>query len=271
MKLKENRQIRLNKFIADCGVSSRRKADALISEGSVQINGKRVFELGRKIDPAKDLVTLNGKKLHTQSHKIYIMLNKPTGVLSTMNDPKGRPTVADLVKKIPYRLFPVGRLDWDSEGLLLLTNDGNFYDRIAHPRNEISKTYLVKLNGKPSAEHLQRLKTGVTIPGGRAKAVIVEKIPGRSSQYEWLKISITQGRYRQIRMMMQKIGFDVLKLQRIAIGKLHLGKLKRGDFVYLPQNVIEKIFQNEPIRTSHRKLKLNSKKINRKEKNHRVF
>jgi 23S rRNA pseudouridine2605 synthase len=236
--------IRLNKFLADCGVASRRGADTLISEGAVQVNGKTVFELGVRVEPGVDRVTLNGKPVKPATQKIYVIFYKPENVLTTMEDPEGRPTVADFMEKLPVRVFPVGRLDWDTEGLLLLTNDGDFAQKVMHPREEIPKTYMVKLDGKPSDAQLQKLKFGVTIPGGRVKALHVERVRfGDSQQYDWVKIIIGEGKNRQIRYMFQKIGFDVKKLKRVAIGMLSLGTLQKGEYGFLDQGGLAKIFR----------------------------
>src|SRR5262245_10275722 len=206
---------RLNKFLADCGVASRRKADEIISEGRVQVNGKTVFELGVRVEPGVDRVTLDGKPVKPPSLKLYVIFNKPENVLTTMEDPEGRPTVADYMEQLPVRVFPVGRLDWDTEGLLLLTNDGDFAQKVMHPREEIPKTYLAKLDGQPTEKDLQKLLNGVTIPGGHVKAWHVERAKvGDSKQYDWIKIIIGEGKNRQVRFMFQKIGFDVKKLRR---------------------------------------------------------
>ena len=174
------------------------------------------------------------------------MFNKPRGVLTTLEDPLGRPTVQDYLKKLPHRLFPVGRLDWDSEGLLILTNDGEYAQRITHPSAEVTKTYLVKVNGVPSAEQLAKLVRGVSIIGGRVRAQLAVKMPkGDSKLYSWVKVIITEGKNRQIRLMFEKIGFDVLKLQRIAIGKLKLGSVERGEIVFLNDAAAQLVFKNE--------------------------
>ena len=238
---------RLNKFLADCGIASRRKADELISDGQIQINGKTVFELGVRVDPEFDRVTLAGKPVRPETRKIYVIFNKPENVLTTMSDPEGRPTVADFVEQLPVRVFPVGRLDWDSEGMLLLTNDGDFSQRVMHPREEIPKTYLVKLDGKPTPKQLDKLKTGVTIPGGRVKAWLVERVKiGDSAKYEWIKIVIGEGKNRQVRHMFTKIGFDVKKLKRVAIGQLTLGTLQKGEYAFLDEGALAKIFRQRP-------------------------
>ncbi|MCB0363010.1 MAG: rRNA pseudouridine synthase [Bdellovibrionales bacterium] len=238
-----NRSVRLNKFLADCGVASRRKADELIDSGSVKVNGKTVYELGIKIDPKSDKVTLKGRPLKIDDQKVYLMFHKPKHILTSMNDPEGRPTIADFFKKLPFRLFPVGRLDWETEGLILLTNDGDFAQRVLHPKHEIPKAYLVKLNGKPSDEQLHRLVKGVSIIGGRVRAIEASRLRGKGSeQYDWIRIVISEGKNRQIRKMCEKIGFDVKKLQRISIGQLKLANLARGQHRLLGPEDLKKIF-----------------------------
>lgn len=159
-----------------------------------------------------------------------------------MADPLERPTIKRYIDDLPVRLFPVGRLDWDSEGLLLLTNDGDYAQRVTHPTAEVTKTYLVKVDGQPTQEKLMKLTRGVTIEGGKVAAKWVEKIKRGKDQYAWLKIIITEGKNRQIRQMFEKIGFDVLKLQRVAIGRLRLGQLDRGEIVFLNDVAAERVF-----------------------------
>lgn len=170
------------------------------------------------------------------------MFNKPKGVLTTMEDPLERPTIKGFLEEVPTRVFPVGRLDWDSEGLILLTNDGEYANRVTHPKAEVTKTYLVKVDGKPTDVQIQKLLNGVTIVGGKVSAKSVEKVKRGREQYEWLKIVITEGKNRQIRQMFEKIGFDVLKLQRVAIGRLRIGNLQRGELVYLNDIAAERVF-----------------------------
>ncbi len=237
--------VRLNKLIADNGLASRRQADRMIEEGQVIVNGKKVFELGIKVNPHKDRVVVNGHPLtKSPTMKLYIVFNKPKGVLTTMEDPLGRPTIADYLEKVPGRVFPVGRLDWDSEGLLFLTNDGDFANKVMHPKAEVTKTYLVKLDGKPEKKHLDKLLKGVSILGGRVAAKHVEKVkrPEGSDQYDWYKIVITEGKNRQIRQMFEKVGFDVMKLQRVAIGRLRLGSLPRGELAFISEHMLDKVF-----------------------------
>lgn len=238
---KDNR-IRLNKLIAEGGIASRRSADKIIEEGRVQVNGRKVYELGIKVDPNVDRITVDNKPLRSRHELVYAMFNKPRGVLTTMEDPLERPTIKEYVENLPVRLFPVGRLDWDSEGLLILTNDGDYANRIMHPKEEITKTYLVKIDGIPREEQIQKLLRGVTIVGGKVAARSVEKIKRGKEQYAWLKIVITEGKNRQIRQMFEKIGFDVLKLQRVAIGRLRLGNLDRGEMVFLNDVAAERVF-----------------------------
>lgn len=236
--------LRLNKYLAECGIASRRKADELIAEGHIQINGKTVFELGVRVTPGLDRITVDGKPVRQENLKIYVVFYKPENVLTTMEDPEGRPTVADYMEQLPVRVFPVGRLDWDTEGLLLLTNDGEFAQKVSHPREEIPKTYLAKLDGRPTDQQLAKLLAGVTIPGGRVKALHVERVRiGDSRQYDWVKIVIGEGKNRQIRYMFQKIGFDVKKLKRVAIGLLTLGGLQKGEHAFLDEGALRKIFR----------------------------
>lgn len=216
----------------------------MISAGRVQVNGKTVFELGVRVTPSMDRITLDGKPIKPPTQKIYVIFNKPENVLTTMDDPEGRPTVADFMEQLPVRVFPVGRLDWDTEGLLLLTNDGDFAQKVMHPREEIPKTYLAKLDGKPSEEQLLKLLRGVTIPGGKVKALYVETAKvGDSDKYGWVKIVIGEGKNRQVRFMFQKIGYDVKKLKRVAIGQLTLGNLQRGEYAFLDEGSLSRIFR----------------------------
>lgn len=255
--------VRLNKFLADCGVASRRKADHLILGGHVKINGHIVKDLATQILIGQDRVQVDGRPVQLQVEPVYIMFHKPEHMLTTMSDPAGRPTVGDLLKGSKSRLFPVGRLDWDTEGLLLLTNDGDYAQKVAHPKTEISKTYMAKIRGQPTADQLQRLKKGVTIPGGRVRAEHVERIRMGSKSYDWILIVISEGKNRQVRHMFQKIGHDVQKLRRVAIGGLRLGKLRKGEFQVLSPHEAAKVFDRrylKPKRLTSSKVMPNMKR-----------
>ena len=259
--------VRLNKFISECGVCSRRNADLLIEEGKVKLNGRTTYEMGLKVDPFRDKVAVKGKLINFTSNKVYFAFNKPKGVLTTMKDPEGRPCIADFLKKLKNkRLFPVGRLDWDTEGLLLLTNDGEFAQKVTHPSEKVPKIYLAKLSGSPKPGQLKKLETGVTIVGGRVKALFAEKVRSQGSQkYDWVKIAITEGKNRQVKKMFEKIGFDVKKLKRVAIGQLKIGPLKSGIYAPLTETQVRRIFQkvsssaNGEVKSLDQKRKLKRK------------
>ena len=221
--------IRLHKYIAECGVTSRRKAEDMIRWGEVSVNGHVVKEMGFKIIVGKDAVKVKGKLLRPPVHGLYIAMYKPAGVVTTLNDPEGRTTVKDLLIGVKERVFPVGRLDYDSEGLIILTNDGEYAQSVIHPKKEIKKVYQVKVRGKPTEKHIERLKMGVTLAEGRTRAAHIERMK-TGDQYDWFKVVLTEGKNRQIRRMFEKVGFDVLKLKRVAIGRLTLGSLDRGQF-----------------------------------------
>ncbi len=237
--------VRLNKFIADSGLCSRRKADELIQEGLVSINGHKVFEFGVKVDPDNDTIKVSGKVLRANSNLVYFIFNKPTQVLTSMSDPSGRPTVADYFAEYKkHRLFPVGRLDWDSEGLLLMTNDGDYAQKVTHPKNDIPKTYFVKINSPLSQGQVDKLKNGVSIIGGKVKAkhLLPVKKSGKDTTNHWVSITITDGKNRQIRRMFEKIGIDVLKLRRVSIGKLKIGSIKKNEIRQIPPEQALKVF-----------------------------
>lgn len=224
-------------------MASRRAADRIIEEGRVVVNGKKVYELGIRVSPHQDRITVDGKPLRTKFENVYIMFHKPKGVLTTMEDPLERPTIKEYLGELPMRVFPVGRLDWDSEGLLLLTNDGEYANKVTNPKSDVTKTYLVKVDGNPRPEQIQKLLRGVSIVGGRVAARSIERVKRGKDQYAWLKIVITEGKNRQIRQMFEKIGFDVLKLQRVSIGRLRIGQLDRGQMVFLNDVAAERVFQ----------------------------
>jgi pseudouridine synthase len=222
-------RIRINKFLSEAGVVSRREADRLILEGRIQVNNRIVEELGQRIDPESDVVSVDGKKVKKEERPVYLMLNKPAGYLVTLKDPFQRPTIRSLLPPFLGRVFPVGRLDLDSEGLLLLTNDGELAFRLSHPRFEVKKTYVVRVRGEPSPESLRRLERGVFVERRKtavAKVTVLERSP-RSS---WLRLEIHEGRKREVRLMCRAVGHDVLQLRRVGFGGLALKKLKPGEW-----------------------------------------
>ena len=242
---KTSSKIRLNKFLADHGVASRRKADQMIDEGRVTINGKKVFELGIKVDPKTDKVKVGGKLILNRPQPQYFVFNKPKKVVTTTEDPEGRPVVLDYFRKVKTRIFPVGRLDWDTEGLLILTNDGDFSNAVANPKSKISKTYHAKLDGTPTAEKLNKLTRGISIVGGRVKALEAILLKKGSGKNAWVQIKVNEGKNRQVRRMFEKIGFDVLKLKRVAIGRMKLAGLKIGEYRKLSPEDMENIFKKD--------------------------
>lgn len=244
-KQNEEELLRLNKFLAKWGNLSRRKAEELIKQGSVFVNNQRVSQPTLFINPKKDKVRIKKQTLYPKpNQQLYIMLNKPRKVLTTSQDPKGRPTVMDYVKKYKkQRLFSVGRLDWDSEGLLLLTNDGDFTQQILHPKNKIAKTYVAKVQGRPKDSQIRKLTQGVSTPIGKKRALFAKKISKKSISSQWVKLIIQEGKKHQIRLMFDKIGFPVLRLRRTAIGRLKMNKLPSGLAVQLTEKERNKVFQ----------------------------
>ncbi len=215
---------RLQKILSEMGITSRRKAEEFILEGRVTVNGK-IATLGTKADFAKDHIKVDGKLLVRLEPRVYIMFNKPKNVVTSLHDPEGRPTVKDYLKGLKYRVFPVGRLDFDSEGLLLLTNDGDFAQAVLHPSKKISKTYLVKVKGDPDDKKIDKLRSGIKLEEGLTAAARVKKIR-KTENNSWLEISIHEGRKRQIRRMLEEIGHPVLKLSRIRINGLEMSRLR---------------------------------------------
>jgi len=232
--------IRLQKYIAQCGAASRRHAEQLILDGKVQVNGKTVREMGVQINEFIDKVTLCGELLRLETEKHYIAYNKPIGEVSTAFDPEGRATVMDKFRDYPVRLFPVGRLDFDSEGLLLLTNDGEMMNRLLHPSHEIKKVYLVKVSNQVSDEEIFRLRAGVIIDGRMTSPAQV-RLVRREAFDTVLLISIHEGRNRQVRKMVESIQHQVVALKRVEFGPIILGDLPRGQWRHLSVQEINKL------------------------------
>ena len=233
---------RLQKIIAHAGIASRRMAEKMISEGRISVNGKIVTELGTKVDIRKNEIRVDGKLISTEVSRVYLMLNKPKGYLTTLKDTRERPIIADLLEGVPERVFPVGRLDYDSEGLLIMTNDGDFAYRVQHPKFEITKTYLVKIKGRIPKEEISMIKNGAKLDDGEFKPthVTVGKINPKSS---WLELIIHEGRNRIIRRYFDSLGHPVTRLIRVAIGDIHLGDIRQGDFRYLQKKEVERLLR----------------------------
>lgn len=219
--------MRINKFLAESGVASRRAADKLILEGVVKINGKTA-ELGDDVDVSSDCVKVNGKPINVVKKYDYYIMNKPKGYVCTVKDDKGRKTVMDLLPPNIKRLFPVGRLDYDSEGLLILTNDGDLTFKLTHPKNEVPKTYLVKTEKPVSLEDLNKLRSGVVVDGVKTKKCNIKLIETTKTGSK-LHVTITEGRNRQVRKMFEAVDNCVDFLKRIKIGDLQLSGLNRGE------------------------------------------
>ncbi len=232
---------RIQKILAQMGAASRRKAEELIVDGRVTVNGKPAF-LGMKADPAKDHIKVDGKLLSRYEAKIYLMLNKPSGVVTSLSDPEGRPTIKDFLKGVKYRVFPVGRLDYDSEGLLLITNDGDFAHGILHPSKKIPKTYIVKVKGIVKDDDIVRLRRGIRLEDGVTAPAKVKRLRD-SENSSWLELTIHEGRKRQIRRMTEYIGHPAVKLKRIAVNGVKLGDLEIGKTRHLTQEEIEKLIR----------------------------
>lgn len=233
-------QERLQKIIAGSGIVSRRAAEKLISEGRVSVNRRIVTRLGTKADTEKDEIRLDGKLISTEVSKKYLMLNKPSGYITSLNDPQGRPVVTDLIHDVSERVFPVGRLDYDSEGLLLMTNDGSFAQRLQHPKFAIPKTYMAKVKGNLTKEKVCVIKNGIELDDGKfvPSDVVIEKINRKSC---WIKLTIFEGRNRIIRRVFESIGHPVIKLKRIAISDIYLDNLEVGEYRYLRKREVQRL------------------------------
>ena len=231
---------RIQKILAKAGIASRREAERMVLEGRVSVNGKIVGKLGFKADPSKDHIKVDGRKLTHFEPRVILLLNKPRGYLSTVKDPKGRPTIMDLLKNVHWRIYPVGRLDFDAEGLLLLTNDGDLAHLLSHPSFSVPKTYLVKVAGVPEEKKLIRLKRGVMLEDGEAKAVSCSLVRLREKN-GWVRLVVTEGRNRLVKRMFSAIGHTVLKLKRVEYGPIQLGDLPFGQFRYLTSEEMEEL------------------------------
>lgn len=232
---------RLQKVLAAAGLASRRKCEQLITQGRVAVNGRLVTELGAKVDPNKDEIVVDGKRIARQ-RKIYLAFHKPKGVISSAKDPGGRQTVLDYMHGIKERVYPVGRLDYDTEGLILLTNDGEFANLLMHPSFHVPKTYLATTKGVPHGEQLDKLRQGIELDDGITAPAAVEYAdidPDRNEAV--VQITITEGRNRQVRRMFEAIKTPVVRLKRIQFGSVLLGGLQRGKYRFLAKNEVEEL------------------------------
>ena len=227
--------VRLNKYLADCGVGSRRECDRLIEEGVVVVNGK-VARLGMEVSE-HDQISVNGKRVGDKQKNYYLMLHKPKGYVTTVKDDLGRKTVMDLID-IKARLYPVGRLDYDTEGLLILTNDGELANRLTHPRNEVNKTYICRISGMLTDKERLQLERGVLIDGVKTAPARV-RILKQDQHHTRCEVTIHEGRNRQVKKMFESVGKEVEFLKRVAVGELRLGGLKRGEYRFLNDYEVE--------------------------------
>ena len=237
--------MRLQKYLAECGVASRRKSEELIEQGKVKVNG-RVAQIGDKINPKKDDITVSGKKVVKSRQYTYIILHKPRGFITTMSDEMGRKCVAELIKDVNARVYPVGRLDRDSEGMLLMTNDGEFANAMTHPTKHVPKTYRVTVRPSITDEQITALTTGIMLEG-RKTAPAEVRVLTREEGRVVIEIVLYEGRNRQIRKMCESLGLEVARLKRTAIGTIKLGMLPQGKWRELTEDEVHKLMSNTSI------------------------
>ncbi len=230
--------MRLQKYMAKCGVASRRKSEEMISQGLVKVNGKIIIEPGFKVEPDIDRVMVEDKLIRLETNKVYIMLNKPVGYVTTLKDEKNRRVVTDLIEEVSERIYPVGRLDIDTTGLLILTNDGDLTQKLTHPSNKVIKRYIAVVEGLPNRGELERFRKGLIIDGRRTAPASV-KIAKNYETDSILDIKIHEGRNRQIKKMCEAINHPVKKLKRVAIGEIEMGGLPIGNWRYLEQEELD--------------------------------
>lgn len=236
-----DKEVRLQKYLADCGVASRRKSEEIITGGKVKVNGNVITELGTKVIPGKDKVLVAGKEIQQVEQHIYIMLNKPEGYITTVHEQLNRPSVMDLVTDIKERIFPVGRLDMDTTGLIVMTNDGSFAYKITHPKHEINKKYIAEIKGCPDSLKLSKFSKGLKIEDYTTAPASI-KLLAKKKYSSIVEIIIHEGKNRQVKKMCEAIGHPVIRLQRAALGGLELGNLPLGKWKYITKKDIEKIF-----------------------------
>ena len=245
---------RLQKILSAAGVASRRLSEELIAQGRVSVNGKTVTELGTKADPAVDEIKVDGRRIKSEQRRRYVLLNKPRGYITTRSDPQGRPTVMDLMKGVKEYIYPVGRLDYDSEGLLILTNDGELAARLTHPRHEVEKVYEARVIGVPDERALDRLERGVPIDGRRtapARIRASEPFAKGGGEQTIVEISIHEGRQRQVRKMFDAVGHPVVRLRRVRIGPIEDPDIPPGHWRDLTPGEVTKLQRSSGL-TSRR-------------------
>lgn len=228
---------RLQKVMAHAGVASRRKSEEIIAEGRVKVNGQTVTEMGTKVNPERDVIEVDGEII-SKEKRIYILLNKPEGYITSVDDPRGRKTVLDLVDDVEQRIYPVGRLDYDTSGLLLLTNDGQLTYILTHPSHEIDKTYLTEVEGRITNKESDKLKNGVKLEDGITAPAKLE-IHKRDEKHTSFSLTIHEGRNRQVRRMCDAVGHPVINLKRTSLGPLTLDGLNKGDYRYLTDQEVK--------------------------------
>jgi 23S rRNA pseudouridine2605 synthase len=230
---------RLQKILSQAGVASRRHAEQLITAGRVTVNGAVISELGSKADIDRDHIKVDGRLIHAPKRMVYIALHKPDSSVTTVSDPEGRPTVMDMLRGVKERVYPVGRLDYHSEGLLLFTNDGELANAVMSASTHLEKTYLVKANGKLTVEQEERFRRGVPLSGRRTLPAGLKLV--REAQNPWYEVRLVEGRNNQIRMMFKHFGLLVEKLKRVRIGPIDLGPIKPGQFRHLEEDEVKKL------------------------------
>ncbi len=232
--------MRLQKYIAECGIASRRNAEKIIESGRVRVNGEIVDFMGCVIDPECDVVEIDGRVIECESKKYYIMLHKPKNYVTTVSDDLGRPTVMHLVSDINARIYPVGRLDFDTTGLLIMTNDGDFANILTHPKHVVNKTYIARIDRPLSEDEIEKLQKGIDLDGVKTAPAKAENIKRPQKGYE-VKITIHEGKNRQVRRMLDAVGVNVMSLKRISVGSLTLGNLPEGKWRKLSDAEINKL------------------------------
>lgn len=233
--------VRLQKVLAQVGIASRRRSEEMILEGRVTVNGK-MAEIGTKVDPYRDKIAVDGKPVGQTEKLVYVRLYKPPGYLTALSDDQGRPMVADLIKDIPERIYPVGRLDYNTEGVLLLTNDGILAHALAHPSHQIPRTYHVKVRGNPSPAQFQKLTLGVPLEDGIARALHAEKIRTTQAGHLWFELVMTEGRNREVRRMCEAIGHTVTRLLRVSFANIDVNDLLPGEFAHLTSEQVVSLY-----------------------------